>query len=66
MTDVSRQTIRKILKSTGKLLPQNVSIGGPGIIVEIDESKFGKRMYYRGHRVNGAWVLVMFERIPAR
>ena len=43
MTDVSRQTIQKGLKLTGKLLPQNVSIGGPGIIVEIDESKFGKR-----------------------
>jgi len=48
LTDVSRQTIRKILKLTGKLLPQNVSIGGPGIIAEIDVSKFGKRKYHRG------------------
>ena len=58
--------IRKVLKSTGKLLPQNVSIDGPGIIVEIDESRIGKWMYYRGHRVGGVWVLVMAERIPAR
>lgn len=31
-------------------------IGGPGIEVEIDESKFGKRKYYRGKRVDGKWV----------
>lgn len=31
-------------------------IGGPGVEVEIDESKFGKRKYYRGHRVEGQWV----------
>jgi len=32
-------------------------IGGEGIIVEIDESKFGKRKYNRGHRVEGVWVV---------
>ena len=31
-------------------------IGGPGVHVEIDESKFGKRKYYRGHKVEGQWV----------
>ena len=31
-------------------------IGGPGKIVEIDESKFGKRKYNRGKRVDGVWV----------
>ena len=31
-------------------------IGGNGIEVEVDESKFGKRKYYRGHRVEGQWV----------
>jgi len=30
--------------------------------VEIDESKFGKRKYHRGHRVEGAWVFGGYER----
>ena len=31
-------------------------IGGPGKIVEIDESKIGKRKFNRGHFVEGQWV----------
>ena len=31
-------------------------IGGNGVEVEIDESKFGKCKYHRGHRVEGQWV----------
>ena len=37
-------------------------IGGPGIIVEIDESKFGTRKHNRGHRVEGVWVVGGVER----
>lgn len=37
-------------------------IGGPGAHVEIDESKFGRRKYNRGHRVEGQWVFGGFER----
>jgi hypothetical protein len=44
----------------------NFCIGGPGIVVELDESKFGKRKYHRGHRVEGAWVLGGVERTPER
>ena len=37
-------------------LATNEPIGGPGKIVEIDESKFGKRKYQRGRIVEGQWV----------
>ena len=31
-------------------------IGGQNVVVEIDESKFGKQKYGKGHDVKGAWV----------
>lgn len=34
----------------------DIKIGGPGVYVQVDESKFGKRKYNRGHHVEGAWV----------
>lgn len=40
----------------------NEKIGGPGRTVEIDESKFGKRKYHRGKRVDGVWVFGGIER----
>jgi hypothetical protein len=41
-------------------------IGGDGIIVEVDESKFGKRKYYRGKRVKGVWVIGGVEKTEQR
>lgn len=38
-------------------------IGGPGTHVEIDESKFGRRKYNKGHRVEGQWVFGGYERV---
>ena len=38
------------------------AIGGLGRYVEIDESKFGKRKYHRGKRVEGVWVFGGIER----
>ena len=38
------------------------AIGGEGKIVKIDESKFGKRKYHRGRRVDGVWVFGGIER----
>jgi len=41
-------------------------IGGPGIEVEVDETKLGKVKNHRGHRVDGVWVLVGVERTTER
>ncbi|KCZ78422.1 hypothetical protein H311_00543 [Anncaliia algerae PRA109] len=35
---------------------------GSNIIVEIDESKFGRRMYNKGHHVEGVWMIGCVER----
>ena len=44
-------------------LDYTVKIGGPGIEVEIDESKFGRRKYNRGRYVDGHWVFGGTQRI---
>ncbi|EFN66882.1 hypothetical protein EAG_09151, partial [Camponotus floridanus] len=36
-------------------------IGGPGKIVQIDESKFGRRKYQSGRVIEGHWLLGMIE-----
>jgi transposase-like protein len=41
-------------------------IGGQGVVVEVDESKFGKRKYHRGHHVEGVWVIGGVERTNER
>jgi transposase-like protein len=44
----------------------NRHIGGEGIVVQIDESKFGKVKYHRGHHVEGVWVVGGVEITPER
>ena len=39
-----------------ELFENSVKIGGEGKVVQIDESKFGKRKYHKGHHVEGQWV----------
>jgi len=43
-----------------------VPLGGVGEVVEIDESKFGKRKYHRGKRVEGTWVFGGYQRSNGR
>lgn len=38
------------------LMENEEKLGGEGKIVQIDDSKFWKRKYHRGHRVEGQWV----------
>jgi len=40
----------------------SLKIGGPNKTVEIDESKFGRQKYHRGHPVKGQWVFGGVER----
>jgi len=41
-------------------------IGGPGIVVEIDESKFSKRKYNTGRSLRERWVFGVIERESRR
>ena len=71
LTGHSPNTISKFYKHfrdlvTSSLDEEDQMIGGPGVIVEVDETKLGKRKYHRGHRVDGVWVLVGIERTEAR
>jgi transposase-like protein len=45
---------------------EDFQIGGEGVVVEIDETKMGKRKYNRGHRVEGVWVVGGVERTAER
>lgn len=58
MTGVSLATVRLALNKWFQVLQEDlknddVKIGGEGVIVELDESKFGKRKHNRGHSVDG-------------
>ena len=44
------------------MLNESVPLGGKGVIVETDKSKFGKMKYGRGRPVDGQWVFGGIER----
>jgi len=44
------------------VLDSSQKIGGPNKTVEIDDSMFSRRIYNRGHKVQGQWVFVRVER----
>ena len=56
--NISREVCISILEK----FSQQIHVGGPGKVVEIDESKFGKRKYHEGRRVDGVWVFGRIER----
>ncbi|KAG0972494.1 hypothetical protein G6F29_013453 [Rhizopus arrhizus] len=76
MTGLSLPTVRNIIKDIYQVMEadlriEDVQIGGVNsdgqpIVVEIDESKFGKRKYNKGKRVDGVWVVGGVERTPER
>ncbi|KCZ78106.1 hypothetical protein H311_00871 [Anncaliia algerae PRA109] len=68
LMDISGSIIINILstvreKTVEKYYSDLEQIGGDDIIVEVDEAKFGKRKYYRGHRVEKVWVFDVVEGI---
>jgi transposase-like protein len=71
MIKVNKDTVSNYLNFYRQLVAddltqQQLMVGGPGMIVEIDESKFGKRKFNRGHHVEGVWVVGGVERTPQR
>ncbi|MGL5706978.1 MAG: IS1595 family transposase [Aeromonas sp.] len=71
LLDINRKTFARILKKISthivpKYYSTSLILGSENVIVEIDESKFGKRKYNRGHRVEGVWVLGICERTAER
>ena len=62
MTGLCGKTISRYYSAFRRQILSNLDeienqIGDEGIEVEIDESKFGKQKYHRGHRVEGVWIL---------
>jgi transposase-like protein len=67
MTGHSPNTITDYMKFYRELVIDTLKdyedkIGGKGIIVEIDESKFGRRKYHRGRVIDGVWIIGGIER----
>lgn len=68
-TGWSKNTVQGWLMKAQELITLVVTfdhqlVGGMGIVVEIDESKFGKRKCNGGHYVEGCWVFGGVEITP--
>jgi len=65
---VGRKTIWRVLKNLSRILVPNYynsieEFGAASQIIEIDESKLGKRKYNKGQKVvDGVWILGMVEK----
>ena len=47
----------KFRKQISNAADKQETIGGNGMIAEIEQSKFGKRKHQRGHNVEGCWIV---------
>lgn len=67
LTKSSKQTVVEFFRHFRGLVSSSLDecadvVGGPDMVVEVDETKLGKRKYNRGHRVEGVWVVAGVER----
>lgn len=65
-TGHSEHTVAAYLRHLRQLISETLEnddtlVGGRGVVVQVDETKLGKRKYHRGHRVEGAWVVAGVE-----
>lgn len=49
----------RMIDAAENLRVQGAQIGGPGMVVQIDEALIGRRKYHRGRVVPGTWVVGM-------
>jgi len=62
-----RKFIEEVVAAAQVNDPDGEKIGGPNVIVEIDETKMAKRKYNRGHRVGDkSWVIAAVEQTTKR
>jgi transposase-like protein len=69
--EVDRKSIWRLMKKVADIVVEkyyntNELIGGENMIIEVDESKFGKRKYHRRHHVDGVWILGMVEKTGSK
>ena len=64
--NLAKDTVRRFYNKKHQRIAEDIitqtNIGGPGTVVDIDESKFGKQKYFYGRMVEGAWILGGIQR----
>lgn len=55
------ELFRDCLVSAARDLTSNQQIGGPGMVVQVDEALIGRRKYNRGRAMEGTWIVGMID-----